>query len=54
MLRHHAALVAALRAHDADAAEAVGRDHAELGRLRIMDTLARDTTGVWDIDLSRP
>lgn len=53
VLRDHVAIVAALRARDPDEAEALGRRHAELGRLRIMDTLARDTTGLWDIDLAR-
>ena len=53
VLRDHDAIVAALRAREPDKAEALGRRHAELGRLRIMDTLARDTTGLWDIDLAR-
>ena len=51
VLDDHRGMVAALRAGDAERAEALGRQHAELGRLRIMDTLARDMTGVWDIDL---
>ena len=51
VLLDHRALVAALRDGDPDKAEALGRSHAELGRLRIMDTLARDVTGKWDIDL---
>ena len=53
VLQDHGAIVAALRAGDPDEAEALGRRHAELGRLRIMDTLARDTTGMWDIDLAK-
>ncbi len=53
VLRDHAALVAALRSRDPDRAETIGRQHAELGRLRVMDTLARDTAGIWDIDLAQ-
>jgi len=52
VLDDHRGIVAALRARDPDQAEALGRRHAELGRLRIMDTLARDVTGVWDISLA--
>ena len=40
------------RARDADRTEALARRHADLGRLRIMDTLARDVTGPLDISLA--
>lgn len=53
VLRDHDEIVEAIRSRDADRAEALGRRHAELGRLRIMDTLARDVSGPWDIDLAQ-
>lgn len=53
VLRDHAEIVVAIRNGDAALADALARRHAELGRLRIMDTLARDLTGLWDIDLSQ-
>lgn len=53
VLRDHKEIVEAIRAGDADRTEALGRRHAELGRLRIMDTLARDVSGKWDIDLGQ-
>ena len=52
VLVDHREIVAALRERDADRSEAVARQHADLGRLRIMDTLARDVTGVWDINFA--
>lgn len=54
VLDDHRAIVAALSARDPDRAEKLARQHAELGRLRIMDTLARDVTGPWDISLAEP
>lgn len=51
ILREHAAIVAAVRAQDADAAEALGRSHADLARKRIMDVLTRGTSGALDIKL---
>ena len=53
VLRDHRDIVRALRDRDPEFADALGRRHAELGRLRIMDSLARDTTGPWDIDLGQ-
>lgn len=52
VLQDHDELVEALGRRDADLAEKLARRHAELGRLRIMDTLARDVTAPWDIELS--
>ncbi len=52
VLEDHRAIVAALGARDADAAETLARRHADLGRLRVMDTLARDVTGPLDISLA--
>ena len=52
VLADHRDLVAALQRRDPDQAEAIARQHAELGRLRIMDTLARDVVGQWDIGLA--
>ena len=51
VLLDHSGLVTALQDRDADLAEHLARRHAELGRLRIMDTLARDVSGPWDIEL---
>lgn len=53
VLEDHRAIVEALRTRDPEQAETLARQHAELGRLRIMDTLARDVTGPWDIDLAK-
>ena len=53
VLKDHRQIVAALRDRDPERAELVARQHADLGRLRIMDTLARDVTGPWDIDLRK-
>lgn len=52
VLRDHTEIVEAIRAGEPGRAEDAARRHAELGRLRIMDTLARDVTGKWDIDLA--
>lgn len=54
ILRDHVGLVDAIGGRDADRAEALGRAHAELGRLRIMDTLARGLTGAMDVVLGDP
>ena len=52
VLEDHREIVAALHDRDPERAERLARQHAELGRLRIMDTLARDVMGPWDIDLT--
>ena len=52
VLQDHREIVAALGARDADRTEDLARRHADLGRLRIMDTLARDLTGPLDISMS--
>ena len=53
VLHDHREIVQALRGRDPEMADALGRRHADLGRLRIMDSLARDTVGPWDIDLGQ-
>ncbi len=49
ILREHAAMVAAIRSRDAEAADALGRSHAHLARDRIMDVLSRGAGGALDL-----
>ena len=51
-LGEHRAIVAALRAGDADRAEALGRSDAYLARSRIVDVLTRGASGVLDVALA--
>lgn len=51
ILTEHVGMVNAIRAQNADAAEALGRSHAYLARSRISDVLLRGASGALDIAL---
>lgn len=51
VLHEHRATLAAIRNGDADAAEALGRSHAQLARTRIIDVLMRGVGGALDVKL---
>ena len=47
----HSAMVAAIRERDAETADALARSHADPGRQRIQDVLARGVNSMLDISL---
>lgn len=54
ILAEHVAMVSAIRNRDAENADALARSHADLGRQRIQDLLARGLSSALDIMLDRP
>jgi len=53
VLAEHIAMVDAIRKRDAEKADALARSHADLGRQRIRDVLARGVSSALDIALDR-
>jgi DNA-binding GntR family transcriptional regulator len=53
ILAEHGSMVTAIREGDADKADALARSHADLGRQRIQDVIARGMHGALDITLDR-